>query len=640
VVGAPYEDSNATGINGNQSDNTAGDSGAAYVFTRSGGLWSQQAYLKASNTGATDFFGQSVAVSGDTAVVGAPQEDSNATGVNGSQNDNSNSSGAAYVFTRSGGVWSQQAYLKASNAGAGDFFGTSLAMSGDTIVVSAPQEQSSSTGVNGNQGDNSLSASGAAYVFTLPTNTPPTITPATVTRQEGTSGSALIATVSDAEDAAGSLVVTVQSANPSNGVTVSAVANGAGNVTASVAAAVGASNASFTLRVTDSSGAFAEGILNVTVTPAADLSLTQSGSPDPVIINTSLTYTLTISNAGPSPATGVTVTDTLPGGVTLVSATGCTGTTTLTCSIGNLAAGASITFTITVTPVTVALITNSATVAGAEADPNTANNVASATTNVTPPPDTVGPVSSNVVANPAVVAIGNGLTLTASVDDSSTGNSVVAGAEYSLDGGPFTPMSPSDGGFNSVLENVTAAVPAFAAADVINVCVRGGDVHSNVGAAACILVAVYDPDGGFVTGGGWINSPAGAHAAQPLLTGKANFGFVSKYLPGADTPSGETEFQFKVANLNFRSSTYEWLVVAGARAQFKGTGTINNAGDYGFLLTAIDGQQPGGGGTDKFRIKIWERLSGNILYDNQIGKDDAGNDATELGGGSIIIHRP
>ena len=124
VVGAHREDSNATGVNGNQSDNSAVDAGAAYVFVRSGTTWSQQAYLKASNTGAGDCFGCSVAVSGDTVVVGALGEDSNATGVNGNQSDNSAAdAGAAYVFVRSGTTWSQQAYLKASNTGAGDLFG-------------------------------------------------------------------------------------------------------------------------------------------------------------------------------------------------------------------------------------------------------------------------------------------------------------------------------------------------------------------------------------------------------------------------------------------------------------------------------------------------------------------------------------
>ncbi len=153
-------------------DNSAFQSGAAYVFVRNGSNWTQQAYLKASNTGAGDEFGWSVAISGDTIVVGAPFEDSNATGVNGNQNNNVASSGAAYVFVRIGTNWFQQAYLKASNTGgplpgdsAGDTFGWSVAVSDDTIVVSTDGEDSNATGVNGNQIDNSSMDSGAAYVF-------------------------------------------------------------------------------------------------------------------------------------------------------------------------------------------------------------------------------------------------------------------------------------------------------------------------------------------------------------------------------------------------------------------------------------------------------------------------------------------
>jgi hypothetical protein len=147
-----------------------------YVFVRSETTWAQQAYLKASTTGANDLFGYSVAVSGDTVVVGAYQEDSNATGVNGNQADNSaTDAGAAYVFVRSGATWAQQAYLKASNTGATDFFGYNVAVSGNTVVVGAHQEASNATGVNGEQADNSAANAGAAYVF-VP-STPPTLRP-------------------------------------------------------------------------------------------------------------------------------------------------------------------------------------------------------------------------------------------------------------------------------------------------------------------------------------------------------------------------------------------------------------------------------------------------------------------------------
>ncbi|MBK8430871.1 MAG: FG-GAP repeat protein [Chloroflexi bacterium] len=132
VIGA-YWDNNDGGI----------DSGSAYVFTRSGGVWSEQAKLTASDPAMNDFFGIAVAVSGDTAVIGAYLDD-----------DGGSDSGSAYVFTRTGGVWSQQAKLTASDAAAGDSFGWSVAISGDTAVIGAAMDNDG--------GENS----GSAYVFT------------------------------------------------------------------------------------------------------------------------------------------------------------------------------------------------------------------------------------------------------------------------------------------------------------------------------------------------------------------------------------------------------------------------------------------------------------------------------------------
>lgn len=152
------------------------------------------------------------------------------------------------------------------------------------------------------------------------------------------------------------------------------------------------------------------------------------------------------------------------------------------------------------------------------------------------------------------------------------------------------------------------------------------------------FVVAYDASTGFVTGGGWITSPRGAYTADPEVIGRANFGFVSKYQKGQSVPSGNTEFQFQVAGLTFKSKSYDWLVVAGARAQFKGSGTISGAGDYGFMLTAIDGQVNGGGGVDRFRIKIWDKATGAIVYDNQMTTDDNAAPTTSLGGGNIVIH--
>jgi len=165
AVGANGEDSLITGVNGDETNNSASASGAVYVFVRVGSTWMQQAYVKASNSDANDEFGTSVALSADGYVlaVGAMGEASASVGVGGSQTGNSaNSAGAVYVFTRVGTTWSQQEYIKASNTESGDRFGEELALSDDgtTLAVSAPLEDS-----NGTPSDNSLSEAGAVYVF-------------------------------------------------------------------------------------------------------------------------------------------------------------------------------------------------------------------------------------------------------------------------------------------------------------------------------------------------------------------------------------------------------------------------------------------------------------------------------------------
>ena len=458
-------------------------------------------------------------------------------------------------------------------------------------------------------------------------------------------------------------------------------------------------------------------------------------------------------------------------------------------------------------------------------------------------PDTTPPIVSNVLADPNPAAVGSQVTLTATIDDTNTGGSNIASAEYSLeDGVTWSPMDASDGNFDEVSEDVTVTFTAPTTAGIYRLCVRGTDEHDNTGDPKCVMIVVYDPEGGFVTGGGWIDSPSGAYmpsdssvvteanvgvdwfpndtrnngyvdfvngpetpplgvgslemgttdgtdkaqlfnydhvgtsladidsityatyrdssSTNPLAqypainievdyagdgssyttlvwepiyaygqsnlavdtwqtwdtmaasqttwqggwwstkdipgvcafncfvdwdtivtnnpnakilygfgvnigsgwnglfsgavdalaltvngetttydfepvappTGKASFGFVSKYKKGASVPEGNTEFVFRAADFNFHSSSYDWLVVTGSDyARFKGTGTINGAGDYKFMLWAGDGT--GTDGADTFRIKIWEEgESGNenVIYDNGMGQ--------AIGGGSIVVH--
>ncbi len=182
------------------------------------------------------------------------------------------------------------------------------------------------------------------------------------------------------------------------------------------------------------------------------------------------------------------------------------------------------------------------------------------------------------------------------------------------------------------------AMPAhsYTAAGVYEVCLTVSDGALNSD-PACTMAVVYDPSAGFVTGGGSINSPAGAYLADASLTGKARFGFVSKYQKGASVPSGTTAFEFDAAGLAFSSQSYDWLVVnqGGTDAQFKGSGLVNGAADpngnaYKFMLWAGDGASANS--ADTFRIKIWwEDANGeNLVYDNVV--DQA------ISAGNIVVH--
>jgi ELWxxDGT repeat protein len=161
-------------------------------------------------------------------------------------------------------------------------------------------------------------------------------------------------------------------------------------------------------------------------------------------------------------------------------------------------------------------------------------------------------------------------------------------------------------------------------------------IATNVNNDLPAYVVIYDPNGGFVTGGGWFDSPVGAYSAQPGLSGKATFGFLTKYQVGQGVPSGETQFDFKAAGLSFRSTSYDWLVISGAKAQYKGSGTINDAGDFAFIVTAVDGHVSGG--TDTLRMKIWNKQSNQVIYDNQPGAADNANPTTPVHG-SVVLHQ-
>ena len=227
----------------------------------------------------------------------------------------------------------------------------------------------------------------------------------------------------------------------------------------------------------------------------------------------------------------------------------------------------------------------------------------------------VGPIAVDQI----LVQVGTEVNVSAAFTDPGTADTHTATCDWgdgTIHTGPATsPVSDSH---------------SYTAAGVYTVQMTVTDDDDGSGQSVFQYVVVYDPSAGFVTGGGWIDSPEGAYKPDPSLTGKANFGFVSRYKRGATVPTGNTEFQFHAADLNFHSDSYEWLVVTGSDyARFKGVGTINGEGAYKFMLWAGDADP------DTFRIKIWTEdevtAVETVIYDN--GFDQA------VAGGSIVIHK-
>lgn len=270
-------------------------------------------------------------------------------------------------------------------------------------------------------------------------------------------------------------------------------------------------------------------------------------------------------------------------------------------------------------------------------------------TSSTPVPYTVVPERSlTLVSDQSLVAVGTSVGFTAEytstgVEDLHTivwdfGDGVTA-TQVTTSVGTATISHPyADAGVYPV--TVTVTHPAYP-----------GHEEAYVQSETLRYIVVYDPADGFVTGGGWFDSPSGAYTPDdpedPDIVGRAKFGFVSKYKKGANVPTGTTSFEFVAGNLDFSSTSYDWLVVTGNKAQYKGTGVVEGyEGDFKFRLTARDADIQNDDGFDKdgFRIQIWQTLPSGIdwvLYDNGLGADPATyGGTTELGGGSIVIHVP
>ena len=532
-----------TAVVGAFADDDAGsNSGSAYVFVRSDSTWTQQAKLTASDAAASDFFGLFVSVSGDTAVVGAPEDD-----------DAGSSSGSAYVFVRSGTTWTQQAKLTAGDAAAFDDFGFSVSVSGDTAVVGAPV------------GDGAVTNSGATYVFVRSGTT--WSQQAKLTASDG----ALFDDFGFSVSVSGDTAVVGAHRNDDPGVdSGSAYVNELGlnsppSITAFTTSAspVEGSEVVFTVTAEDEEG---------------DL----------------LTFDFDFDGDGFFEVTG-----SLSNTASNVFSDDFTGTATVRVSDGEFTTEATVSLTVD---------------------------------NAAPVVSITGPETG------FLVTVNTAVTFTGAFTDPGTADTHTA--EWAFDSTILSGTVTEAGGSGTVTDAFTFTTPGVFTVTLTVTDDDGGVGSANTVGDVTALVVVYDPEGSFITGGGQFVSPAGAFTADLTLTGKAGFGFVSKYKTGANVPAGNTQFRFHAGDINFRSTDYEWLVVAGAKGIFKGTGTINGLGNFGFLIFAIDGDVPGGGGVDKFRIKIFD-LDNNdaVVYDNGLGDDETADPTTALTHGSIKIHK-
>ncbi len=248
------------------------------------------------------------------------------------------------------------------------------------------------------------------------------------------------------------------------------------------------------------------------------------------------------------------------------------------------------------------------------------------------------PVASDIIVIPNPVKVNTPFAFSATLDDRETGGSKITSAEFSVDGTIWLPMSAADGALDSPSEKIVTKTSVHKPG-VYSLQVRGADEMGNVASEKTVMLIVYDPENGFVTGEGWLDSPQGALVGDSSLAGKAMFKFAVKYKTGASLPSGETFFVFSPAGLTFTSAVYDWLVISEAEAICRGSGTINGAGNYGFDLIAIDEKVRCEEKMDKLRVRIWEKATGKTIYDNGLGGSESIPPTTSIGGGSITIHK-
>lgn len=251
----------------------------------------------------------------------------------------------------------------------------------------------------------------------------------------------------------------------------------------------------------------------------------------------------------------------------------------------------------------------------------------------------LAPVVSLIVAPVAPVHVSAAVAVQISFDDTN-----LTGAVLNWGDGRTSHYGESTGEVLTLAEDKLIGNHTYAAAGFYKLTVTLTDACGVTSAPAVYeYVTIFNPNAGFVTGGGWFESPKGAYtplnSTDADVTGKATYSFVAKY-KGTSVVEGNTQFHFAAGNLRFKSSSYEAmrLIVMGGEVNYKGKGTINGEGEYNFLLSATDGQFAGATGADKVRMKIWDAKTNELVYDNQPSSTEAAVSATVINGGSIVVH--
>ncbi|HVK08828.1 MAG TPA: M57 family metalloprotease [Gemmataceae bacterium] len=233
------------------------------------------------------------------------------------------------------------------------------------------------------------------------------------------------------------------------------------------------------------------------------------------------------------------------------------------------------------------------------------------------------PVAGVITAPTAPVAVGAAVSVSAGFTDAGTADTHTAVWDW----GDGTSSAGTVAGLGATGSHTYTRAGVY----TVTLTVRDDDGASHQ--SFFRYAAVYDTEAGSLNGSGWYDSPAGAYVPDRTLTGKAQFGFVSRYARGDAAPSGN--FSLRLGDFMFRSTSYEWLVVSAPRGTLKGTGTVGGAGDYGFLVAGYDGKAAGV--DDRVRIKIWDRATGIVIYDNQPGASDDAAPTMPIRAGNIII---